>query len=381
MSAKLVFDIETVPDAELGRSLYGLEDLDDGEVMRAMLHHYQQRTGLEFLPPIQHKVVAIAVVLRNDEGVRPLVLGDEDAKESELIMRFFRGLGHYVPDLVTWNGAAFDLPVLNFRALRHEVQAKTYWETGVNDRAFRFNNYLSRFHWRHTDLMDALSGFQGRGRPSLREASALLGLPGKSLMEGSKVMDAYLEGRIGEIRRYCLEDALNTYLVHLHFDYLRGNLTQDNLDDEYGLLIDVLKSSSESHLKEFARKLEAESEGEEQDAPEKASEEASAAESSEAESPETESAKAESPEAESSEAESSEAESAKAESSEAESSEAESSEAESAKAESAEAESSEAESSEAESSEAESAEAESPKVEEGAGDLEPEEVAKEEQAA
>ena len=263
MSTTLVLDIETVPDAELGRSLYGLENLDDGEVMRAMLHNYQQRTGLEFLPPIQHKVVAIGVVLRNDEGIRPLVLGDEDAKESELIMRFFRGLGHYVPDLVTWNGAAFDLPVLNFRALRHEVQTKVYWETGMNDRAFRFNNYLSRFHWRHTDLMDALSGFQGRGRPSLREACALLGLPGKSLMNGSNVMEAYLEGKIGEIRRYCLEDALNTHLVHLHFNYLRGKLTQDNLDDEYGLLIDVLKGSSESHLKEFAQKLEAEPEGEE----------------------------------------------------------------------------------------------------------------------
>lgn len=260
MSAKLVLDIETVPDPEMGRGLYGLEDLDEGEVMRAMLHHYQQRTGLEFLPPIQHKVVAIGVVLRNDEGVRPLVLGDEDAKESELIMRFFRGLGHYVPDLITWNGAAFDLPVLNFRALRHEIQAKNYWETGVNDRAFRFNNYLSRFHWRHTDLMDALSGFQGRGRPSLREACALLGLPGKNLMEGSSVMDAYLEGRIGDIRRYCLEDALNTYLVSIHFDYLRGNLSQDSLDDEYGLLIDVLKASGEQHLGEFARKLEAEPE-------------------------------------------------------------------------------------------------------------------------
>ncbi len=271
MSAQLIFDIETVPDPELGRSLYGLDDLDDGEVMRAMQHHYQQRTGLEFLPPIQHKVVAIGVVLRNDEGVRPLVLGDEDAKESELIMRFFRGLGHYVPDLVTWNGAAFDLPVLNFRALRYEVQAKTYWETGINDRAFRFNNYLSRFHWRHTDLMDALSGFQGRGRPSLREACALLGLPGKNLMDGSSVMGAYLDGKIGEIRRYCLEDALNTYLVFLHFQFLRGKLTQDNLDEEYGLLIDVLKVSSEDHLKAFAGKLEAEADGPEEGAPGKSS--------------------------------------------------------------------------------------------------------------
>ena len=268
MNAKLVLDIETIPDAEMGRTLYGLDGLDEAEVMRAMLHHYQQRTGLDFLPPIQHRVVAIAVVLRNDEGIRPLVLGDEKASESDLIARFFRGLEHYVPDLISWNGAAFDLPVLNFRALRYEVQAKVYWETGVKDRSFRFNNYLSRFHWRHTDLMDALSGFQGRGRPSLREACALLGLPGKTLMEGSSVMDAYLEGRMGDIRRYCLEDALNTYLVSLHFDFLRGNLTQDNLDEEYGMLIDVLKAGGEAHLREFAGKLEAEPEDEQRDSDE-----------------------------------------------------------------------------------------------------------------
>ncbi len=280
----LALDIETVPDAEMGRALYGLDDLDDAEVMRAMLHHYKQRTGLDFLPPIQHRVVAIAVVLRNEEGVRPLVLGDEKASESDLVMRFFRGLEHYVPDLVSWNGAAFDLPVLNFRALRHEVQARRYWETGVRDRAFRFNNYLSRFHWRHTDLMDALSGFQGRGRPSLREASALLGLPGKSLMEGSSVMDAWLEGRIGAIRNYCLQDALNTYLVFQHFEFMRGKLTHDNLDEEYGLLIDVLKASGEDHLREFAGKLEAEPEGEQGAAPAKgAVEEAPAGEPQEQE--------------------------------------------------------------------------------------------------
>ena len=321
MSAKLVFDIETVPDPELGRALYGLDDLDDGEVMRAMQHHYQQRTGMEFLPPIQHKVVAIAVVLRNDEGVRPLVLGDEDAKESELIMRFFRGLEHYVPDLVTWNGAAFDLPVLNFRALRYEAQAKTYWETGVNDRSFRFNNYLSRFHWRHTDLMDALSGFQGRGRPSLREACALLGLPGKNLMDGSSVMGAYLDGRIGDIRRYCLEDALNTYLVFLHFQYLRGNLTQDNLDEEYGLLIDVLKAGGEDHLKVFAGKLEAESaEPEEDSSRQRAAKEAGAPDASKEQSSDQETSAPDATQEQSSEQETSASDASKEQSSEQEAS-------------------------------------------------------------
>ena len=46
--------------------------------------------------------------------------------------------------------------------------------------SFRYNNYLSRYHWRHTDLMDVLSAFQGRGRVSLSNMATLLGLAGQA---------------------------------------------------------------------------------------------------------------------------------------------------------------------------------------------------------
>ena len=78
---------------------------------------------------------------------------------------------------MSWNGNGFDLPVLTYRALRHHVQASRYWENGDADPAFRWNNYLSRYHWRHVDLMDVLSGFQGRGRVSLNNMATLPGNP------------------------------------------------------------------------------------------------------------------------------------------------------------------------------------------------------------
>ncbi|HEV7432531.1 MAG TPA: 3'-5' exonuclease, partial [Steroidobacteraceae bacterium] len=176
---RLVFDIETVPDVELGRRTLGIKGLDDAEVAKAMYTVRRQESGSDFLPLEQHRVVAISCVLRSREQLQVWSLGDEQSSEAELIQRFFDGVDKYSPDLVSWNGSGFDLPVLHYRALMAGVQAPRYWETGDDDTSFRYNNYLSRYHWRHLDLMDVLSSFQMRARASLQDMALLLKLPGK----------------------------------------------------------------------------------------------------------------------------------------------------------------------------------------------------------
>ncbi len=173
----LVFDIETVPDVDFGRRHYDLAGLSDEDVAKAMFNHQRQAQGTEFLPLHQHRIVAISVLLRRDDSLRLWTLGEPDSGEDELIGRFFDGLERYVPDLVSWNGSGFDLPVLHYRALRHGVSAPRYWETGDGDRDFKWNNYLNRFHYRHLDLMDVLSGYQARARAKLDEVAVLLGFP------------------------------------------------------------------------------------------------------------------------------------------------------------------------------------------------------------
>jgi predicted PolB exonuclease-like 3'-5' exonuclease len=158
-----VFDIETVPDVASGRRLYGLETLDDEGVAKALFHLRRQETGgSEFLRLHLHRVVAISAVLRSGDRVKVWSLGEESSSEKELLERFFDGLDKFVPTLVSWNGSGFDLPVLHYRALLHGVAAPRYWDTGDDDRDFRWNNYLSRYHSRHTDLMDVLAGYQAR---------------------------------------------------------------------------------------------------------------------------------------------------------------------------------------------------------------------------
>ncbi len=248
----LVFDIETVPDTELGRRLYGLDGLSDAHVAQIMFTKRRQETGSEFLSHEQHRVVAISVVMRARDSLKVWSLGEEGSSEKHLLERFFDGLDKYTPDLVSWNGAGFDLPVLNYRSLRHGITASRYWELGDSDHSFRFNNYMSRFHWRHMDLMDILSGFQGRGRASLQDIASLLGFPGKLGMYGADVWPAYLAGGLARIRNYCETDVLNTYLIFLRFELLRGNLNPGEHADEVARVRKLLAASTAPHLQEFA---------------------------------------------------------------------------------------------------------------------------------
>ena len=245
------FDIETIPDVEFGRRMWDLGDISDEDVATAMSFKQLQKSGSDFLPLHQHRVVAISVALRTGDSFRVWSLGDEDADEAELVRRFFNGIERYTPDLVSWNGSGFDLPVLHYRALKHGIQAPRYWETGDSNRDFKWNNYLSRFHWRHVDLMDVLAGFQVRGRASLDQTAVLLGFPGKLGMSGDKVWGKFVAGAIGEIRDYCETDVLNTWLVYLRFEFMRGNLDAADLEREYRLVRDTLTGMDRPHLNQF----------------------------------------------------------------------------------------------------------------------------------
>jgi hypothetical protein len=248
----LAFDIETIPDVETGRKLYELSDLSDKDTGRAMFAIRREQTGeSEFLKHHLHRVVAISAVLRHGDSVKVWSLGDEGSTEAEIIRRFFDGIERYTPTIVSWNGSGFDLPVLHYRSLKHGISAPRYWDTGDNDREFKWNNYLSRFHARHTDLMDVLSAYQARATAPLDEIAALLGLPGKMGRSGANVWEQYLDGKIGEIRDYCETDALNTYLVYLRFELMRGNLDEAGFQREAELVRKTLREMNKSHLNEF----------------------------------------------------------------------------------------------------------------------------------
>lgn len=252
----LVFDIETVPDVDSGRKLYNLNELSDLDTANALFALRRAKVGHDFLPHHLQKVVAISLVLSQGTMLKVWSLGEESSDEKELIQRFFSGIDKYTPTLISWNGSGFDLPVLHYRALLHGIAAPTYWETGDNQQNFRWNNYLSRYHYRHMDLMDILATYQNKAFAPLDEIATMLGFPGKMGMSGAKVWEYYLAGNLKSIRDYCETDVLNTYCVYLRFELMRGLLDQAKYEQSLSNLRHYLQNETEkTHLQEFLSKI------------------------------------------------------------------------------------------------------------------------------
>jgi hypothetical protein len=252
----LVFDIETVPDVAGLRKLHEVDaTVPDAQVAAMAFQLRRQAVGHDFLPLHLHRVIAISCALSDGDAFRVWSIGaDAEAgvdSECEIIQRFFDGIEKYTPQLVSWNGSGFDLPVLHYRGLIHGVRAPRYWDTGEDDREFRYNNYISRYHMRHCDVMDLLALYQGRAVAPLDEIAQLLGLPGKLGMDGSQVWDAYLAGRLAEIRNYCETDVVNTYLVFLRFQAMRGALTAEQYRVRCDSVRATLARSAEPHWQLF----------------------------------------------------------------------------------------------------------------------------------
>lgn len=252
MLPTLTFDIETIPDTAGLKVLLGLDHAtSDDDVAKIAFHQRRQQNGSDFLPLHHHRVVAISCALREGDHFKVWTLGAPDEPEGQLIQRFFDGIEKYTPNLVSWNGGGFDLPVLHYRGMIHGVQAPRYWDMGDDDREFKWNNYISRYHMRHLDLMDLLAMFNARANAPLDAMAQMCGFPGKLGMDGSKVWDAFQAGEIEAIRNYCETDVVNTYLVYLRFQLMRGQLNANTYAEEVALVRSTLSSYSAPHWQEF----------------------------------------------------------------------------------------------------------------------------------
>jgi predicted PolB exonuclease-like 3'-5' exonuclease len=252
MTPALVFDIETIPDVAGLRAAWDLADLPSDEaVAQAAFERRRLKVGHDFLPHHFQRIVAISCVFRDADGVRVRSLGTPQDDEPRLIQHFFRTVDRYKPQIVSWNGGGFDLPVLQYRAMIHGVPCPQYWETGENDRDFRYNNYLNRYHSRHLDLMDTLALFTNRANAPLDEIARLCGFPGKLGMDGSKVWDAWRAGQIARIREYCETDVASTWLLYCRFMLINGQLTPVEYAGEMALFRETIGRLEGPHWAQY----------------------------------------------------------------------------------------------------------------------------------
>ncbi len=253
----LVFDIESIPDAEgLRRTTEVPPGLDDAQVVEHWRARRAEAGQGDFMPLHLQRVLAISCVFRNAEGLRVHSLVDRDGQsEGRIVQQFFQIIEKHSPQLVSWNGSGFDLPVLHYRGLIHGVVADKYWDLGDDDREFKWNNYISRYHMRHLDLMDLLAKYNGRANAPLDALAKLCGFPGKLGMDGSQVWPQYLAGQTDAIHQYCETDVLNTYLVYCRFQKMRGGLTEDEYTQEIAMVRAQVaqwsQQAGQSHWREY----------------------------------------------------------------------------------------------------------------------------------
>jgi len=251
----LVFDIESIPDVQGLRLLRGASaEQTDAQVVEAWAQERKANGKSDFLPHHLQRVLVISCVFRSGEGLRVHSFVDRDgASEAKVVQSFFNSIEKHVPQLVSWNGGGFDLPVLHYRGLRHGVVADKYWDMGDDDREFKWNNYIGRYHMRHLDLMDLLAMYQPRANAPLDAMAKLCGFPGKLGMDGGQVWPAYLEGKLEDIRRYCETDVMNTYLLYCRFQKMRAGLTEAEYTQEIALVKETLAGlvPAEPHWREY----------------------------------------------------------------------------------------------------------------------------------
>lgn len=213
-----VFDCEAVPDAALIRRTLGFEGSDEAVSLRA-LEWQKEQSGSEFLPLPYHQIVSICAVIADSFGRFIKVNKIDGEDEAQMLRNFFAFVDKTQPKLVSFNGKNYDCPLLILRALKHKIRAQTYLDT-----TDKWNNYKTRFsELKHCDLLEVLGASGGRLR--LDSLCAMVGLPGKYEICGDAVLGLFYQNKLEKIHEYCESDALNTYLLFLRYELIKGNLS------------------------------------------------------------------------------------------------------------------------------------------------------------
>jgi hypothetical protein len=237
----IVWDLETIVDLDAFRRMEGRPELSDGDA--------QQLHGESFAKLPLHQIACIGALIaeREPDGWRVMALGAphaEQRSEKELIEAFVSRLNELRPQMISFNGHTFDLPVLRYRAMLHQLSAP-----GLYGRPY-FNRYTDD----SLDLCDALASFDPRSKMSLDAICRVLGIAGKPQgIDGSKVAEYVAAGRIQEVADYCETDIVNTYLLFLRYELLRGSISTTQHDRSVLGLLDYIRTRhpDRPHLSSF----------------------------------------------------------------------------------------------------------------------------------
>ena len=249
----LVQDIETIPCSEIA----GDWTPTQAEIDRAKPH--------DPFPPIwAHKVVCIGM-LALDGKMMPIkggcAAGGASGGKSEKIMierwsMVASGDGNPLK-LVDWHGRGFDVPVLQTRAFRYGIQMPWYFGKLLDNKGQKSQwskEYRDRYGGWHMDVAELWTNRGSFFKPHMANLAALMGLPGKVGIDGSKVYEAYKEERLAEIDDYCMQDVYQTAFIFMRFKYLAGKISLEAYREAADALYNWIQNLSEQQ--EFLARID-----------------------------------------------------------------------------------------------------------------------------
>jgi hypothetical protein len=225
----LVFDVESVADGQLvSRIRYPDKHFDPDTAIDRYRQELLDKYESDFIPYTFQIPVAVSIAkISADFQIQDVVTLDEPAYRPHVITEhFWRGWFKYgMPTLVSFNGRAFDIPLLELAAFRYGIGIPAWFNLGDRTYDQKRNRYNQAAHF---DLHDILTNF-GASRLSggLNLIAALLGKPGKMDVAGHMVQDLYIAGQLAKINDYCRCDVLDTYFIFLRVAVLTGQLSLD----------------------------------------------------------------------------------------------------------------------------------------------------------
>lgn len=212
-----VFDVESIPDFDFLRHVLGNTDADE-ESLLEIASEELTRNNSGFLPPMYHRMISWVGLWIENNGKPVQKVGWNGAEEKEGLKQLFDALLTYKDfGLIHHNGRGFDLPLITYRAMKHNMQMP-----------LRLNHYDIRYRFSkvNVDLMDEFSNYGASSYPKLKHLGHLIGVPFKQTAEGNEVLKMYRAGKLDEIEHYCYEDVMATYVVWLRMKFTTGDIDE-----------------------------------------------------------------------------------------------------------------------------------------------------------
>lgn len=213
-----VFDIETIPDFDFLRRVLNNPDADEDTLLEIGSEELT-RNNSGFLPPMYHRMISWVGLWIENNGKPVQKVAWNGENEEEGLKQLFDALLTYKDfGLIHHNGRGFDLPLITYRAMKHNMQMP-----------LRLNHYDIRYRFSkvNVDLMDEFSNYGASSYPKLKHLGHLIDVPFKQTAEGNEVLAMYREGKLNEIEHYCYEDVMATYVVWLRMKYTVGDIDED----------------------------------------------------------------------------------------------------------------------------------------------------------